>query len=135
MTSGIDGYTIPINEDVTINAPISIDTQPEQEIIVCEDGLLQITIESTTIDTYQWESSPNGVDWSILINNEYYSGVNSNELTISNTPFSLNNFKYRALVDRVGYGCIVYSNESNISINQLPEVIPLERIQVQILNR
>ncbi|NDB78876.1 gliding motility protein, partial [archaeon] len=123
VTSGIDGYTFPINDDFTINAPITIDTQPEAEIIVCEDGTLQIVIESNTIDFYQWESSNNGAEWDILNNNEYYSGVNSNTLTIANIPISLNNFKYRALVDRIGYGCIVYSEESSIFINPLPDII------------
>ena len=121
--SGVDGYTLPINSDFTINAPITIDTQPESEIIVCEEGSLQISIESETIDSYQWESSPDGVDWSILTENEYYSGVDSNILTINNIPISLDNFNYRALVDRIGYGCIVYSEESKIFINPLPEVI------------
>ena len=35
VTSGIDGYTLPINNDFTINAPITIDIQPESEITVC----------------------------------------------------------------------------------------------------
>ncbi len=46
VSSGADGYTLPINDDFTINAPITIDTQPQSEIIVCEDGTLQIVIES-----------------------------------------------------------------------------------------
>ena len=123
VTSGIDGYTLPINDDFTINAPITIDTQPEAEIIVCEDGSVQIIIESETIDSYLWESSSDGVDWNILVDNEYYNGVDSEILTINNIPLSLNNFKYRALVDRIGYGCIVYSEESTIFINPLPDII------------
>ena len=123
VTSGVDGYTIPINTDYTINAPITIDTQPQAEIIVCEDGTLQIMIESDTIDFFQWESSPDGTSWSILTDNDYYSGVDSNTLTITNAPNSLNNFKYRALVDRIGYGCTVYSEESSVFINPLPDVI------------
>ena len=129
VTSGIDGYTIPINNDFTINAPITIDTQPQAEIIVCEDGTLQIIIESDTIDFFQWESSPDGTNWSILIDNEYYSGVDSNTLTITNAPNSLNNFKYRALVDRIGYGCTVYSEESSVFINPLPDVIIPESLE------
>ena len=99
VTSGIDGYTLPINDDFTINAPITIDTQPEAEIIICEDGSVQIVIESETIDSYLWESSSDGVDWNILVDNEYYNGVDSGILSINNIPLSLNNFKYRALVD------------------------------------
>ena len=92
-------------------------------MIVCEDGSVQIIIESETIDSYLWESSSDGVDWNILVDNEYYNGVDSEILTISNIPLSLNNFKYRALVDRIGYGCIVYSEESTIFINPLPDII------------
>ena len=123
VTSGVDGYTLPINNDFTINAPITIDIQPESEIIVCEDGTMQIIIESETIDSYLWESSSDGIDWNILVDNEYYSGVDSGTLTINNIPLSLDNFKYRALVDRIGYGCIVYSEESTIFINPLPDLI------------
>ena len=123
VDSGIDGYTLPINEDFTINAPISIDIQPESEIIVCEDGTLQIVIESTTIDTFQWESSSDGIDWNILTENEYYSDVDSNILTINNIPLTLNNFVYRALVDRIGYGCIIYSEESTVLIDPLPDIL------------
>ena len=111
------------NDDFTINAPITIDTQPQSEIIVCEDGTLQIMLESETIDFFQWESSSDGVDWNILTDNDYYSGVDSNTLTITNVPTSLNNFKFRVLVDRIGSGCIVYSEESSIFINPLPDVI------------
>ena len=96
VTSGVDGYTLPINNDFIINAPITIDIQPESEIIVCENGTIQIIIESETIDSYLWESSSDGIDWNILVDNEYYSGVDSGTLTINNIPLSLNNFKYRA---------------------------------------
>ena len=102
ITSGIDGYTFPINDDYLINAPITIDTQPQEEIIVCQNGSIQINIESTTIDSYQWESSNDGVDWDILIDNEFYTGVDSNTLIINNTPTTLDNIRYRALVDRIG---------------------------------
>ncbi|GIR20794.1 MAG: hypothetical protein CM15mP36_00010 [Flavobacteriales bacterium] len=54
--------------------PNYIDTQPEAEIIVCEDGSVQIIIESETIDSYLWESSSDGIDWNILVDNEYYNG-------------------------------------------------------------
>ncbi len=123
ITSGIDGYTIPVNDDYLINAPITIDIQPQEEIVVCEDGTVQINIESTTIDSYQWESSNNGVDWDILIDDGFYSGVDSNTLIISNIPNNLDNIRYRALVDRIGFGCVVYSEESLIFVNPLPEVI------------
>ena len=123
VTSGIDGYTLPINNDFIINAAITIDIQPESEIIVCEDGTMQIIIESETIDSYLWESSSDGIDWNILVDNEYYSGVDSGTLTINNIPLNLDNFKYRALVDRIGYGCIVYSEESTVFINPLPDII------------
>ena len=49
--------------------------------------------------------------------------MDSGTLTINNIPLSLDNFKYRALVDRIGYGCIVYSEESTVFINPLPDLI------------
>ena len=109
ITSGIDGYTLPINDDYIIGAPIVIDVQPETEYIVCENGSVQITIQSTTIDEYQWQSSTDGINWSDLIDNIYFSGVNSATLQIIDIPLSLDNFQFRALVDRDGFGCILYS--------------------------
>ena len=40
-----------------------------------------------------------------------------------NSPTTLDNISYRALVDRIGYGCIVYTQESLIFVNPLPDVI------------
>ena len=64
-----------------------------------------------------------GVNWNTLIDNEYYSGVNSSTLEILTTPISFNNIVFRALVDREGNGCIIYSSESNIAVDPVPEVI------------
>ena len=51
VTSGADGYTLPINDDFTINAPITIDTQPESEIIFCEDGTMPVSYTHLTLPT------------------------------------------------------------------------------------
>ncbi|MAU30342.1 MAG: hypothetical protein CMC36_00320, partial [Flavobacteriaceae bacterium] len=129
VISGIDGYTLPINDDYIINAPIVINVQPEPEIIVCENGSIQITIQSTTIDEYQWQSSSDGINWSDLIDNTYFSGSDSAALQIIDIPLSFDNFQFRALVDRDGFGCILYSESSTLLIDPVPVTIvptPLE---------
>ncbi|MED5354286.1 MAG: gliding motility protein, partial [Bacteroidota bacterium] len=123
-----DGYNIP-GTDYIIDGTIIIDEGPQHQVLICENSSFQLSIVSSTIDFYQWESSYDGVNWNTLIDNEYYSGVNSSTLEILTTPISFNNIVFRALVDREGNGCIIYSTESNISVDPVPEVIvptPLE---------
>ena len=122
VNNASDGYNIP-NTDYIIDGTIIIDEQPQNQVLTCENSSFQLSIVSSTIDFYQWESSSDGVNWNTLIDNEYYSGVNSSTLEILTTPISFNNIVFRALVDREGNGCIIYSSESNIAVDPVPEVI------------
>ncbi len=130
VISASTGYDLPINDDFITNAPITIDVQPESEIIICEDDSVQIIIESNTIDSFEWQFTSDDVNWYPLSDeNAFYSGVNTGVLTLNNIPSNFNNNKYRVLVDRVGYGCIVYSDISTIFVDPLPEVIIPDPLQ------
>jgi len=122
VNNASDGYSTP-SSDYIINGTIVIDEQPQESVLTCENSSFQLSISSTTIDFYQWESSSDGVNWNILEDNDYYNGVNSSTLQILTTPLNFNNMIFRALVDREGNGCIIYSSESTIAVDLVPEVI------------
>ena len=79
VTSGTDGYALSI-DDYLINAPLSIVEQPVETLTACEDSTIQISVELNTldsavelIDSYQWQSSVDGIDWFDITDNPTYS--------------------------------------------------------------
>ena len=135
VTSSSDGYTLSI-DDYLINAPLSIVEQPVESLTACEDSTIQISVILNTldsavelIDSYQWQSSVNGIDWFDITDNPTYNGSNNAILEINNTPLSFNNFSFRVIIEREGNGCGVISNPSIILVNPLPTITvptPLE---------
>ena len=126
VISGTDGYTLSI-DDYLINAPLSIVEQPLETLTVCEDSTIQISVVLNTldsavelVDSYQWQSSVDGIDWFDITDNPTYTGSNNAILEINNTPFSFDNFSFRVIINREGNGCEVISNPSLISIDPLP---------------
>lgn len=73
----------------------------------------QMTIIAETINSglnYQWQINNNG--WSNLSNNEYYSGVNTNTLTIHpGNTYDLNNKQFRCVVTN-DYGTVTKTSSS-----------------------
>ena len=135
VTSGTDGYTLSI-DDYLINAPLSITEQPVETLTSCEDSTIQISVVLNTldsavelVDSFQWQSSVDGIDWFDITDNPVYSGSNNNTLEINNTPLSFDNFSFRVIIEREGNGCGVISNPSIILVNPLPIITiptPLE---------
>ena len=121
VTNASDGYTWPINANYSIAAPISIIQQPSNTVVCTESDIL-ITIETSTIDTIQWQESTDGINWSNITNNTFYNGVNTAQLLISNTPISYNNNKYRARLDKNGNSCGLISAIAILTVNPLPIV-------------
>ncbi len=118
VTNAPDGYTIP-NSDYLISAPISITTQPI-DLETCEGSDKSILLEALAADFYQWETSTNGITWSILTDGILYNNTNTDELTIISTPLTLDNNLYRVKLDRIGNSCGTYSEEIALTVNPLP---------------
>ncbi|GAA4964282.1 T9SS type B sorting domain-containing protein [Algibacter aquimarinus] len=114
------GYTIP-NSDYLDSAPISITTQP-LDTAVCEFSTTTIGVVSPEAENYQWELSTDGINWVVISDNATYSGTSSSDLTISNSSLSFNNYQYRVKLVRSGNSCDIYSNEINLTVNELPVV-------------
>ena len=100
--------------------PMVVTAQPVG-VSVASGGLAQFSVASTSsFPVYQWQRDSSGIFVNVY-NNLYYSGVNSNTLTISNVPITFNNYHYRCVMTS-GY-CQATSNYANLSINGtiLPE--------------
>ncbi|MBC7523388.1 MAG: T9SS type B sorting domain-containing protein [Flavobacterium sp.] len=128
VTSGT-GYTSP-NPNYITAAPIVI-TTPVAAKNVCELQNVTFSITATAITSYQWQvSTDGGATYSNIINNATYSGVATTALTITNTPASFNNYKYRVFLNRTGNSCGKYSNEVVLTVYPLPVITtPVSIIQ------
>ncbi len=128
VTSGT-GYTTPNSNYITA-APIVI-TTPVVAQSVCEFKNVTFTVTATSITSYQWQVSTNGGStYTDIVNNLNYAGATTTSLTISNTPASFNNYKYRVFLNRNGNSCGKYSNEVVLTVYPLPVITtPVSIIQ------
>ncbi|WP_298550730.1 T9SS type B sorting domain-containing protein [uncultured Algibacter sp.] len=120
VTNATDGYIIP-NPNYLDYAPITITTQP-LNTLACELSMATISVVSVEAETYQWELSTDGLNWSALIEDATHSGVLTSNLTISNIPLTFNGYLYRVKLDRSDNSCGIYSDEAVLNINGLPVV-------------
>ncbi|MEW4924983.1 T9SS type B sorting domain-containing protein [Algibacter sp. 2305UL17-15] len=118
VTNASDGYTIP-NADYLDAAPLSITTQPI-DTEVCELSNAIISVVSPEAETYQWELSTDGINWTVITDDATYSGALTNALIISNVPLTFNNNQYRVYLNRNGNTCGFYSDEIDLTVAILP---------------
>ncbi len=120
VTNAPDGYTLP-DADYLNFSPISITTQPSNNISICLNDSGMISVISSEAETYQWEVSiDGGINWTLANDPTNYSDDTTSILTISNVPNSFNNYQYRAKLDRIGNSCGLYSNSTTLTVNPLP---------------
>ncbi|MBQ4821731.1 choice-of-anchor L domain-containing protein, partial [Aquimarina sp. MMG016] len=113
VTSGTDGYTVPLNDADTSGTPDYreagitpvIGTNPTDVLaIVGNTVTFDVTLTTPTPPIpawfiYQWEeSTDNGATWIPLTNTAPYSGVDTEQLTITAVTTSLDENLYRARV-------------------------------------
>lgn len=123
-------YSAP-NPNYLISAPIVITTQP---IIAptCELQNATITVVDNGGNTYQWQLSTDGINWSDLINDAKYANVATNTLTISSVTNAMNGYKYRVQLNKVGNSCGLTSAETTLTVYVLPVVKDITIIQCGI---
>jgi len=118
VTSGT-GYTIP-NVNYITPALILITTQPKIALS-CEFENIKITVTDNGGNNYQWQVSiDNGTNWTDIANNTIYTGSLTNTLSITNVVYSMNGFKYRVRLSKVGNSCGLFSSEPTLTISALP---------------
>jgi gliding motility-associated-like protein len=123
VINNTDGYTVPNNNYIKA-VPILITSQPTNQI-GCELQNAVFSIATNTLDTYQWQVSTDGIIWNSIIDNTTYSGSSTNTLTINGVINSMNNYKYRVALSKVGNICGLLSNEVLLTIQPLPIVTPI----------
>jgi len=80
--------TNPVSQSITINANVSFST----------DMLAQIT--------YRWQENRNdGLGWKNLLNGGIYSGVTTDELTLTGVPASYDGYMYRVVLTSPAFAC------------------------------
>ncbi|WP_310557077.1 T9SS type B sorting domain-containing protein [Flavobacterium sp.] len=127
VTSG-SGYLVP-NANYITSAPIVITTQPTLAP-TCEFQNVTITsLVDNGGNTYQWQITTDGINWTNVTNNATYSGATLNALTITNVITAMNNYKYRVLLSKVGNSCGLLSADVQLKILALPIVNDVTIIQ------
>jgi gliding motility-associated-like protein len=125
VTSAV-GYSTP-NNNYIIAAPISITIQPVAPP-TCE--FQPITIKVTDNGTsYLWQVSTNGTTWAAIINNATYSGATTNNLLISAVTNSMNGYKYRVFINKIGNSCGLLSAETSLLIYSSPIINNITIVQ------
>ncbi len=119
VTSRINGYTTP-NSNYTIAGLITITKHPN-DIPTCLNQNTSISISSNA-ESLQWQISTDGTNWTNLTNNNTYTGVSSNTLTIKSVKQTMNGYKYRVFLNKAGNTCGLISNEALLSVLDLPIV-------------
>ncbi len=90
-------FALPTNATFTISPP-EITLQPEQVLACLTDKAeFSVSVLAGEACAYFWEVSTDGEDYTPIVNDEVYSGVNSNTLKIANVD-GLNGYLYRVKV-------------------------------------
>lgn len=126
VTSGV-GYTTPTANYVTY-APIVITTQPSIAP-TCDLQNATISLVDNGGNTYQWEVSTDGVTWTAVSNAVPYSGATTNTLTITNVTTTMNGYKYRVQLNKIGNSCGLLSADTTLTVYALPVVNDVTIIQ------
>jgi len=114
-------YTAPINNNYIIAAPIVIATQPVVAP-TCELQNATITLVDNGGNTYQWQLSTDGVNWNNLANDATYSDVTTKTLTINSVTKTMDGYKYRVQLNKIGNSCGLISAETTLTVFDLPVV-------------
>ncbi len=120
-------YTTP-NPNYLIAAPIVITTQPAVAP-TCELQKATISIVDNGGNTYQWQLSTDGLNWTNLNNNVTYADVTTKTLTINSVTNAMNGYKYRVQLSKTGNSCGLISAETTLIVYVLPVVNDITIIQ------
>ncbi|NGY38365.1 T9SS type B sorting domain-containing protein [Flavobacterium sp. XN-5] len=120
-------YTIP-NPNYIIAAPIEITVQP-QALPTCELQNTVISVTDNGGNTYLWQIAIDGINWNNITNNSTYSGVTTNTLLLTSISNTMNGYKYRVQLSKIGNSCGLTSAETSLIVYTLPTVSPTTIVQ------
>ncbi|WP_232829222.1 Ig-like domain-containing protein [Aureibaculum luteum] len=113
VTSGSDGYTTPADAnsntiyDYTEAGSLPTITSQPLDISVYETESASFSVVTSGSNlTYQWqESTDDGVTFNNLSDTGIYSGAHTANLVITGVTTSIDNNKYRVIINNVTYAC------------------------------
>lgn len=126
VTSGI-GYTAPNTNYITA-APIVITTQPNVAA-TCETQNATVSLVDNGENSYQWQVSTDGITWTDIVNNAPYVGAKIKSLSITSVTNTMNGYKYRVQLNKIGNSCGLTSAETTLTVYALPIVKDIKIIQ------
>ena len=110
VDSATDGYTPPndldnngVDDFMEAGSSAVITTDPvNQDFDLGGSATFDVV---ATADTYQWEESIDGVNWTVLVDDATYSGTTTASLTVSNLVIANYFSMYRVQVSNIAYAC------------------------------
>lgn len=127
VTSAIDGYVTP-NSAYLISGKIQIASQPINQSAY-EGQSTVFTITTNPINGYQWQFSTDGIIWTNIADGSDYTGSTTSSLAVKNLRLSMQNYKYRVVLSKIGNLCGLTSHEASLTIQASPITSPQSLIQ------
>lgn len=118
VTNAASGYTPLPNQNYTISAPISIATQPVS-VAVCALQNTSFSVDSSPVDSYQWQQNIAGV-WTNLSDNAILSSTHTNQLQFMAVTTSFDGGVFRVFLQKNGNSCNLYSDAVTLTVYALP---------------
>jgi len=128
LTAGT--YTVTVTDangcsatqSVTITQPeaIIIDVQPT-DVSTTTGGNAAISVDASNVDTYQWQVSTNGTDWTDIADggtDPEYAGVTTDVLTLIGIPLGFDGNMYRVVLVN-GDACSTISGAAMLSVDNI----------------
>jgi gliding motility-associated-like protein len=119
VTSRTNGYTTPNSSYITF-AAITITTQPFFTTNCAAQTASITLVDNGGGNTYQWQFSADGTNWSNVTNNTTYSGATTNTLLISGATPLMTGDQYRVILSNSGNACGLTSVAATLSFAAAP---------------
>lgn len=131
VTNSATGYTVPVNLNYMLGAPIVIVTQPVAATVCVSQNTI-LSIATDPVDSYKWQVLLAGT-WTDISDNTTYSGSTTPTLQITGATTALDGLEYRVRLDRIGNSCGLLSDAVALTVNILPVVTsPISLVQCDI---
>jgi hypothetical protein len=106
--------TVPLDTfPGSIKNSIRLVSQPDSIVQSYPDNDVILKVTALGIPQYQWQENT-GSGWNDLQNNQTYTGVNNDTLTIHDVPLGYNGYTYRCVLS--AGNCIVVSNAALLEV-------------------
>ncbi len=117
------GYTFGETEDYTVNiqpcVPGSFTSQPGNASIQCSNNTTFTVGATGSLLQYSWQYRTSSAGaWQTVVANSTFSNVNTNTLTLTNVPSTMNGWQFRALMTG-GCSAVDFSQPGTLTVTPL----------------